>query len=135
MARHLAQTGHTPAGVILIDTHAGVLRRDDPRGLALMSAGAALPADIVDELDDALLIAGGGYARVLENWQPEPSPVPTLLLRGRPTAHMREADPERDWQPRWPLPHDSADLPGDHYSVLNRDADSTAAAIRTWLTR
>ncbi|MFJ1870809.1 type I polyketide synthase [Streptomyces chartreusis] len=135
VARHLAQTGHTPAGVILIDTHAGVLRRDDPRGLALMSAGAALPADIVDELDDALLIAGGGYARVLENWQPEPSPVPTLLLRCRPTSHMREADPERDWQPRWPLPHDSADLPGDHYSVLNRDADSTAAAIRTWLTR
>ncbi|MEU6307522.1 type I polyketide synthase [Streptomyces chartreusis] len=135
VARHLAQTGQAPIGVVLIDTHAGVLRRDDPRGLALMSAGAALPADIVDELDDGLLIAGGGYARVLENWQPEPSPVPTLLLRGRPTSHMREADPERDWQPRWPLPHDSADLPGDHYSVLNRDADSTAAAIRTWLTR
>ncbi|WP_406258503.1 type I polyketide synthase [Streptomyces chartreusis] len=135
VARHLAHMGHTPVGVVLIDTHAGVLRRDDPRGLALMSAGAALPADIVDELDDALLIAGGGYARVLENWQPEPSPVPTLLLRGRPTSHMREADPERDWQPQWPLPHDSADLPGDHYSVLNRDADSTAAAIRTWLTR
>ncbi|MFE4578301.1 SDR family NAD(P)-dependent oxidoreductase [Streptomyces chartreusis] len=135
VARHLAQAGQAPVGVILIDTHAGVLRRDDPRGLALMSAGAALPADIVDELDDALLIAGGGYARVLENWQPESSPVPTLLLRGRPTSHMREADPERDWQPQWPLPHDSADLPGDHYSVLNRDADSTAAAIRTWLTR
>ncbi|MFJ2004519.1 SDR family NAD(P)-dependent oxidoreductase [Streptomyces chartreusis] len=135
VARHLAHMGHAPVGVVLIDTHAGVLRRDDPRGLALMSAGAALPADIVDELDDALLIAGGGYARVLENWQPEPSPVPTLLLRGRPTSHMREADPERDWQPQWPLPHDSADLPGDHYSVLNRDADSTAAAIRTWLTR
>ncbi|MGW4869613.1 type I polyketide synthase [Streptomyces chartreusis] len=135
VARHLARTGQAPVGVILIDTHAGVLRRDDPRGLALMSAGAALPADIVDELDDALLIAGGGYARVLENWQPEPSPVPTLLLRGRPTSHMREADPERDWRPQWPLPHDSADLPGDHYSVLNRDADSTAAAIRTWLTR
>ncbi|MGW4173481.1 SDR family NAD(P)-dependent oxidoreductase [Streptomyces chartreusis] len=135
VARHLARTGHAPAGVVLIDTHAGVLRRDDPRGLALMSAGAALPADIVDELDDALLIAGGGYARVLENWQPEPSPVPTLLLRGRPTSHMREADPERDWQPRWPLPHDCADLPGDHYSVLNRDADSTAAAIRTWPAR
>ncbi|MFB6933933.1 SDR family NAD(P)-dependent oxidoreductase [Streptomyces chartreusis] len=135
VARHLAQTGHAPVGVVLIDTHAGVLRRDDPRGLALMSAGTTLPADIVDELDDGLLIAGGGYARVLENWQPEPSPVPTLLLRGRPTSHMREADPERDWRPQWPLPHDSADLPGDHYSVLNRDADSTAAAIRTWLTR
>ncbi|MER5942381.1 type I polyketide synthase [Streptomyces sp. NPDC001928] len=135
VAGHLARAGQPPAGVILIDTHAGVLRRDDPRGLALMMAGAALPDYVIDQLDDSLLIAGGGYARVLENWQPEPSPVPTLLLRGRPTSHMRETDSDRDWQPLWPLPHDSADLPGDHYSVLNRDADSTAAAIRTWLTR
>ncbi|MGW6731488.1 SDR family NAD(P)-dependent oxidoreductase [Streptomyces sp. NPDC055013] len=135
VARHLARVGHPPAGVILIDSHAGVLRRDDPRGLALMAAGAALPDDVVDELDDSLLITGGGYARVLENWQPEPSAVPALLLRGRPTPHMRQTAPDGDWQPRWPLPHDSADLPGDHFSVLNRDAGSTAAAIRAWLTR
>jgi acyl transferase domain-containing protein/acyl-CoA synthetase (AMP-forming)/AMP-acid ligase II len=134
VARHLARTGEPPAGVVLIDSHAGVLRRDDPRGLALMSAGAALPDDVVDQLDDSLLITGGGYARVLENWRPEPSPVPTLLLRGRPTPHMRRTAPDRDWQPHWPLPHDSADIPGDHYSVLHRDADSTAAAIRAWLT-
>ncbi|MFF8731642.1 SDR family NAD(P)-dependent oxidoreductase [Streptomyces sp. NPDC015171] len=134
-ARHLAESGRPPAGVVLIDTHEGVLRRDDPRGLALMAAGTALPEDVVAESDDSLLIAGGGYARVLEDWHPEPSPVPTLLLRGRPTADMRRIDPHADWQPHWPLPHESADLPGDHYSVLHRDADSTAAAIRAWLTR
>ncbi|WP_225821465.1 type I polyketide synthase [Streptomyces naphthomycinicus] len=135
VARHLAESGRPPAGVVLIDTHAGVLRRDDPRGLALMAAGAALPADVVEESDDSLLIAGGGYARVLEDWHPESSPVPTLLLRGRPTADMRRIDPDADWQPHWPLPHQGADLPGDHYSVLHRDADGTAAAIRAWLTR
>jgi hypothetical protein len=84
-----------------------------------------------------LLIAGGGYARVLEGWHPEPapesSPVPTLLLRGRPTSEMRRIDPEGDWLPHWPLPHDTADVPGDHYSVVHQDADSTAAAIRAWL--
>jgi acyl transferase domain-containing protein/short-subunit dehydrogenase/acyl carrier protein len=133
VAEQLARAGQPPAGVILIDTHAGVLRRDDPRGLALMSAGEALPDDVVDEVDDSLLIAGGGYARVLENWRPEPSPVPTLLLRGRPTPHMRRSAPDRDWEPHWPLPHDRADIPGDHYSALHRDADSTAAAIRAWL--
>ncbi|MFE6175700.1 SDR family NAD(P)-dependent oxidoreductase [Streptomyces sp. NPDC056464] len=135
LAGHLARTGQPPAGVVLVDSHAGLLRRDDPRGLALMSAGEALPDDFVDQLDDSLLIAGGGYARVLENWRPEPSPVPTLLLRGRPTLHMRRLAPDRDWEPQWPLPHDSADLPGDHHSVLQRDADATAAAIRAWLTR
>jgi hypothetical protein len=46
---------------------------------------------------------------------------------------MRRIDPEGDWLPHWPLPHDTADVPGDHYSVVHQDADSTAAAIRAWL--
>ena len=135
VARHLAREGEPPAGVILLDSHSGVLRRDDARGLALMSASAALPDELVEEFDDSLLITGGGYARVLEAWRPEPSPVPTLLLRGRPTAEMRRIDPDGEWQPHWPLPHDTADVPGDHYSVVHRDADTTAAAIRAWLTK
>ncbi|MGW0423834.1 SDR family NAD(P)-dependent oxidoreductase [Streptomyces sp. NPDC003015] len=138
VARRLAADGAPPAGVALIDSHAGVLQRGDGRALALMAAGAALPEDVVAEFDDSLLIAGGGYARVLEGWHPEPapesSPVPTLLLRGRPTAEMRRIDPEGDWPPHWPLPHDAVDVPGDHYSVVHQDADSTAAAIRAWLT-
>ncbi|MER6286768.1 type I polyketide synthase [Streptomyces sviceus] len=137
VARRLATAGEPPAGVVLVDSHAGLLRRGDARALALMAAGAALPEDVVADFDDSLLIAGGGYARVLEGWQPEPAPglppVPTLLLRGRPTAEMRRSDPDGDWLPHWPLPHDTADVPGDHYSVVHQDADSTAAAIRAWL--
>ncbi|MFF7172628.1 SDR family NAD(P)-dependent oxidoreductase [Streptomyces pseudovenezuelae] len=138
VARRLASAGEPPAGVVLVDSHAGLLQRGDARALALMAAGAALPEDVVAEFDDSLLIAGGGYARVLEGWHPEPAPgpppVPTLLLRGRPTAEMRRSDPDGDWLPHWPLPHDIADVPGDHYSVVHQDADSTAAAIRAWLT-
>ncbi|MGI5451709.1 type I polyketide synthase [Streptomyces sp. CA-249302] len=135
VARHLARAGQPPAGVVLLDSHAGLLSRGDPRGLALMAAGADLPDDVVEQMDDSLLLAGGGYARVLEDWRPEPSPVPTLLLRGLPTPHMRQLDPDADWEPDWPLPHDVADLPGDHYTLLHRDAGSTAAAIRAWLPK
>ncbi|MET7687316.1 type I polyketide synthase [Streptomyces sp. NPDC005483] len=138
VARHLANTGEPPAGLVLLDSHVGVLQRGDARALALMAAGAALPEDVVEEFDDSLLIAGGGYARVLEGWNLEPAaeapPVPTLLLRGHPTTEMRRADPDGDWLPHWPLPHDTADVPGDHYSLVHQDADSTAAAIRAWLT-
>ncbi|MFD4600970.1 SDR family NAD(P)-dependent oxidoreductase [Streptomyces sp. NPDC058464] len=135
VARQLAAEGEPPAGVVLLDTHAGVLRRGDVRGQALMSAGAALDAEVVDRLDDSLLIAGGGYVRVMESWRPEPSPVPALLLRGRPTAEMLRSAPDDDWRPHWPLPHEAVDVPGDHYSLLHQDAGSTAAAIRAWLTR
>ncbi|GAA1926968.1 hypothetical protein [Streptantibioticus ferralitis] len=58
--------------MVLLDSHAGVLRPDDARGLALIAAGTALPDDVVDQFDDSLMIAGGGYARVLESWRPEP---------------------------------------------------------------
>ncbi|MDT7845854.1 type I polyketide synthase [Streptomyces justiciae] len=133
VARELARAGEPPAGLILLDGHAGVLRRDDERALALMAAGAELPDDVVVEFDDSLLIAGGGYARVLENWEPEPSRVPTLLVRGRPTAQMLRIDPEADWQPRWPLPHEAVDVPGDHYTLVHHDADTTAAAMHAWL--
>ncbi|MFC8516424.1 SDR family NAD(P)-dependent oxidoreductase [Streptomyces sp. NPDC057257] len=133
VARHLAREGQAPAGVVLLDSHAGLLRRGDPRGLALMAAATDLPDEAAEQMDDSLLIAGGGYARVLEDWRPEPSPVPTLLLRGRPTPHMRRIDPDGGWEPEWPLPHDTADIPGDHYTLLHRDADGTAAALRAWL--
>ncbi|MFG2938753.1 SDR family NAD(P)-dependent oxidoreductase [Streptomyces sp. NPDC048282] len=133
VARQLAREGQPPAGVILIDSHAGVLRRGDARGQALMAAGAALAAEVVDGLDDSLLLAGGGYVRVMEGWRPQPSPVATLLLRGRPTVDMLRIDPDGDWRPHWPLPHDGADLPGDHYSLLQQDAEGTAVAIRARL--
>jgi acyl transferase domain-containing protein len=132
VARLLAEQGRPPEGVVLLDTHAGVLRRDE-RGLALLTAATVLPDDVVDQFDDSLLIAGGGYARVLEDWREEPSPVPALLVRGEPTEQMRRIDPDRHWQPHWPLPHDTADVPGDHYSMIHHDADTTAEAIRDWI--
>jgi hypothetical protein len=133
VARHLAAEGRTPVGLVLLDTHEGLLRRGDPRGLALTAATADLPDESVDEWDDSLLIAGGGYVRVLKSWRPEPSPVPAVLLRGRPTAVMAQTSPGHDWRPRWPLPHDTVDIPGDNQSLLHHDAGTTAAAIRTWL--
>jgi surfactin synthase thioesterase subunit len=133
VARHLAEAGRPPAGLVLLDTHVGVLHRDDPRALALIAAATVLPDDVVAQFDDSLLLVGGGYARVLDGWRPEPSSVPTLLVRGGPTAEMRRTDPDRDWRPRWPLPHDAADVPGDHHSLVHHDADTTAGAIRSWL--
>jgi hypothetical protein len=48
---------------------------------------------------------------------------------------MLDTEPDRDWRPRWPLPHEAVDIPGDHYTVLSHDAETTAAAIRAWLPK
>jgi hypothetical protein len=71
--------------------------------------------------------------RVFDGWQPDPSGVPTLLLRATPTREMLDADPDRDWLPRWPLPHRAVDIRGDHHTALGDDADTTTAAMRAWL--
>jgi acyl transferase domain-containing protein/acyl-CoA synthetase (AMP-forming)/AMP-acid ligase II/thioesterase domain-containing protein/acyl carrier protein len=132
VAASLVAEGRPPAGVILIDTHHG--GRGDARLHALMSEDGDRPDHHFTELiEDSVVIAGGGYVRIFEGWRPEPLPVPTVLLRAGPTSRMREMDPQRDWRAHWPVPHDVIDIAGDHGSVLDEDAATTAAAIRTWL--
>ncbi|MEU0878639.1 type I polyketide synthase [Lentzea sp. NPDC005914] len=125
-----SKTGAT--GVVLIETDEGVLRRDDERALALVT-GEGRAEDYA--VSDAAVLAGGGYVRIFDGWQPEPSPVPTLLLQAGPTREMLDIDPDRDWRPRWPLPHDTVEIPGDHDTVLTEHAAATAAAIRVWMDR
>ncbi|BEL06050.1 hypothetical protein Q0Z83_042410 [Actinoplanes sichuanensis] len=69
----------------------------------------------------------------LDGWEPEPSSLPTLLVRATPTKEMRETDPAGRWQPHWPRPHEVVDVAGDHYSMLTTHAEATTDAIRTWL--
>ncbi|MEU3641892.1 type I polyketide synthase [Lentzea sp. NPDC034063] len=123
-------------GVVLVETDAGVLVRNDDRALALVTGEARLPLEDYENLvSDAAVLAGGGYVRIFEDWRPQPSPVPTLLLQAGPTPEMLAVDPDRDWRPRWPLPHDVAGVPGDHDTVLTDHAATVASAVRDWMTR
>ncbi|MFD9697745.1 SDR family NAD(P)-dependent oxidoreductase [Lentzea sp. NPDC059081] len=122
--------------VVLVETDEGVLARDSDRGLALVVGEGRVPTDdYVSVVDDAAIVAGGAYVRMFEDWRPDPSPVPALLLRAGPTREMLAADPARDWRPRWSLPHDVVDVPGDHDTVLTDHAATTAAAVLDWLSR
>jgi thioesterase domain-containing protein len=134
VAGKLAADGDPPAGLILIDTHHGTAGRDDKRALALVAVDRNRPEELFNGFfSDAMMIAGGAYLRIFDDWQPAPLPVPTLLLRAAPTREMLDTDPAADWLPRWPLPHEAVDIPGDHYTVLSDDAETSAAAMRTWL--
>ncbi|WP_228122192.1 type I polyketide synthase [Saccharothrix syringae] len=136
LGARLAAGGHAPAGVVLLETHHGPDTREDARALALVAADAHRPAELYEDyVEDSAVLAGGGYARIFDRWHPEPSPVPTALLRGRPTPGMLAIDPDRDWRPRWPLPHEAVDVPGDHDSVIAEDAATTAATISGWIER
>jgi hypothetical protein len=62
---------------------------------------------------------------LFDGWQPDPVPMPTLLVRATepaPRAH-------------WPVPHDSVDVPGDHFTMMERYARHTAHITDEWLNQ
>ncbi|AVH54896.1 MULTISPECIES: hypothetical protein [Streptomyces] len=80
-------------------------------------------------MDDLTLLSLGAYTRIFRGWHPEPTDVPTLLVRAtEPLPHMPD-----QWQSSWPGPHDTADVPGTHLSMLENHATTTAEAIRGWI--
>lgn len=53
-----------------------------------------------------------------------------------PTLFVRARDPLPDTPPApaWPLPHTEVTVPGDHFTLLEEHADTTARAVHHWLT-
>ncbi|WP_207934516.1 type I polyketide synthase [Actinomadura sp. KC06] len=129
-ARLLEDADTPPRAVVLIDTYGFTGRafaRLRPVLLASMAEGLSAHA----EPDDAGLLAMGAYLRLMADWEPPATGVPTILLRAaQPVAGWPD---DQDWRAGWPHPHDTLDVPGDHFSVLGEHAKSTARAVRDWL--
>jgi hypothetical protein len=53
-----------------------------------------------------------------------------LLLRA---SEPIGGDPDGDWRPRWEVPHDTVDVPGNHLTMMDTHAETAAAAISNWL--
>jgi len=84
---------------------------------------------------DASLTTMGGYGLILSAWQAEPIAARTLAVRAAEPLRGTIIDPagRLDWRPSWPLPHDVADVPGDHFTVLEGHAETTVTAVRKWI--
>ncbi|MEO6086727.1 MAG: SDR family NAD(P)-dependent oxidoreductase, partial [Umezawaea sp.] len=125
VATALTGMGAAPAGLVLLDTHLPEDSRNDQRQSALVAEAADMSEEYFTELcTDAVILAGGAYARLFDEWRPDPVPVPTVLVR---------AEVQSGPVPRWPLPHDVIDVPGDHLSMLDLHADTTMTVVRDWM--
>jgi thioesterase domain-containing protein len=131
VTRRLEGLGVPPVGQALLDTYL-VNERNSAKDWLM-----ALPAAVAPRLyEDAGVAAMGAYTRTFMDWDPEPVDTPTLLVRAsQPTPEMA-ADPDLhadDWRTSWPLPHERVDVPGDHLTLLQEHARTTASAVRTWM--
>jgi len=108
-----------------------------PSGRADGSTGGAADGDgladgLAGALDDNRLTAMGAYLQLFADRRPAPIAAPTLLVRAsEPLAAWAEVE---DWRCTWELPHDTIDVPGDHFSMMEEHAPTTADAVHTWLT-
>jgi thioesterase domain-containing protein len=141
VAHQLESMGRAPTGLVLLDTYH--ITPDNSGKDWLLSLAAPPPRDTSPQDtgqplftgdDDSVLAAIGAYNRIFLSWHPEPVATPTLLVRAlRPTPAMAASADADDWRTSWPAAHDVVDVPGDHLTMMQEHAETTASAIRTWI--
>jgi type I polyketide synthase AVES len=119
----LEHLGVRPQAVVVMDAYL------PDEGMAPVAA--ALTSEIFDrvtefiDLDYARLVAMGGYFRIFAGWRPPVLETPTFFLRARDS----EQPP-----PAWGEPHTVRETDGNHFTMLEEHAGSTARQVHTWLT-
>ncbi|MER6831801.1 type I polyketide synthase, partial [Streptosporangium sp. NPDC000563] len=139
VAAELESRGTPAAGLVLIDSYpieSPTLEGMRDWWLAAMLTGMVERIERYQMVwSDASLTTMGAYGRILADWQPKPIDARTLVVRAREPLRGTVVDPtgRLDWRAFWPLPHETVDVPGDHFTVLEEHSETTVAAVREWI--
>ncbi len=128
VAGHLQSMGEPSAAVVLLDTYADMSSIEILQQIFDRMVGRE---ETYAPMDDVGLTAMGGYGRLLAEWTPTEIACPTLLVQA--TQPMPGASEGADWRSSWSFPHGSVAVPGDHFTMMEEHADSTAQAVHEWL--
>ncbi|CAL9342130.1 2-succinylbenzoate--CoA ligase [Streptomyces sp. enrichment culture] len=126
VAERLEAEGSAPLAVVLVDTYPS---SDDDRGqvLSAMTSDMLRRAAEFPSADPGRLTAMAGYFELFAGWKPSRLASPTLFVRARDPL------PGAEPAPVWSLPHAEVVVPGDHFTVLEEHARTTALAVHRWL--
>ncbi|MEF9901724.1 SDR family NAD(P)-dependent oxidoreductase [Streptomyces sp. P9-A2] len=125
VAERLEAEGFAPLAVVLVDTYPS----SDDQDQAL----SAMTTDMLHRAAEFLpagpdrLTAMAGYFELFAGRQPSRLVSPTLFVRARDPL------PGAEPAPVWGLPHTEVTVPGDHFTVLEEHARTTALAVHHWL--
>jgi len=132
VAERLESEGRSVDGLILLDTY---LAGNDTLATFQTSMTSNLFAreSTFGEMDHIRLGAMGTYFTIFGQWRPSPVTAPTLFVCANESlAPSAEGD---DWRATWELPHDSVEVPGNHFTIMEDHAVTTASAIQEWVQR
>ncbi|AYN31191.1 type I polyketide synthase [Streptomyces albus] len=136
-ARRLQERGTPPSAVVLLDTY--MPRADSPflRFSQQMLGGMFDRESMFAHMDTDRLTAMSWYVALIGEWEPGPLECPVLLVRSSeppvPPAPGEELRPE-EWQTTWERAGTVLDVTGNHFTMMESFARSTAAATEDWLT-
>jgi acyl transferase domain-containing protein/NAD(P)-dependent dehydrogenase (short-subunit alcohol dehydrogenase family)/acyl carrier protein len=130
LAEHLEHAGEPAAGVVLVDTFDLEVYARSSGGDALMVAMLSR-ADAHVSMTDDRLTAMGAYSWLLADWRPTAIGSPTLLVRaeeplGGSTGPGVSAS--------WALAHTVAEVPGNHFTVMEQHAGDVVTVVEEWLS-
>ncbi|MER7989246.1 SDR family NAD(P)-dependent oxidoreductase [Streptomyces noursei] len=127
VAERLESEGAAPAAVVLLDTYPPG-HGDRGEALSTMTSDMLRRAAEFASASPDRLTAMAGYFDLFSGWKPRPLACPTLYVRARDL--LPGAEPAPDWS----LPHAQVTVPGDHFTLLEGHARTTALAIHQWLS-
>jgi len=128
VAAQLESVGLTPAGLVLVDTYMGTTSIETlPQVFEQMFKREEAFATI----KDAGLMAMSIYSGLVSEWAPMQILTPVLLVRA--TQPMAGTPADGQWRTSLDFTHTAVDVPGDHFTVLEAHADSTAQAVQEWV--
>jgi thioesterase domain-containing protein/acyl carrier protein len=136
VAEELAATGPAPRAVVIVDTYVPMSAVGSTLTAAWMKEGYVTREENLADgvLTGDQLTAMGGYVRLFASWEPAKVAAPTLFVRAAECVPGGVASPDDEWRPVWDLEHAEVELPGDHFTLMEAHARTTAAAVRDWLT-
>jgi acyl transferase domain-containing protein/thioesterase domain-containing protein/acyl carrier protein len=140
MASHLERLGIRPAALVLLDTYLPDRVHSRLRSTLMRGWLEWLPS-MSSRYDDELT-AMVCYNSFFEHWKPARIAAPTLLVRATEPLPAVGGDStpgtsnDDDWQSHWGWEelHSITDVPGNHVTIMDTYAGSTARSVHDWLT-
>ena len=137
VAARLEARGHSPRAVVLLDTW---FPKDDiPEDqIQQQLQGIAVNDHAFALMTEAQVTAQGAYLELFDGWQPQAVAAPVLQMRAAermPQRENTEGAVPRGWSAEWDFEYDTLDTLGNHQTMMNEHAVTTAGTLSDWLRR
>ncbi|MFG2139946.1 type I polyketide synthase [Streptomyces sp. NPDC048650] len=135
VAAELERRGSGPSAVVLLDTY--FLDSRLPLIQPALTQGMFDREAVFGRIGHVRWTAMGAYLRMFADFAPAATRAPTVLVQATapmPAGADESAPPPGPGERTLPFPMAVAEVPGDHFTIVEDDAEAVARSVHDWLT-